>query len=93
MNVFDAAKDTVALIAEGRKMIRGPICEASSLRHMESMVARMSPEMSEGKRNRWLGYIQGVAVANGWLTLDDCKAINMRNAGEPMPVVDGGRKE
>lgn len=51
-------------------------CFEASLHHLAEMRNKMDFSMSKGKLGRWLGYIQGVAVANGWLTLDQCKRIN-----------------
>ncbi|MBU2051486.1 MAG: hypothetical protein KKH61_21255 [Gammaproteobacteria bacterium] len=46
------------------------------LRHIKEMPVRMSSDFSEAKIGRWLGWVQGVCCAKGWLTLDDCKNIN-----------------
>lgn len=53
--------------------------------HLLSMLYRIQQEpwnFSEAKLGRWLGYAQGVLVANGCLTLDECKEINKRHVGE-----------
>jgi hypothetical protein len=53
--------------------------------HLSSMLKRIdedSAQYSEAKIGRWLGYIQGVLVANDCLTLDECKDINMLYSNE-----------
>lgn len=77
MNVLGAMEDTVCL-AESRVLpAEGP----ASAAHLRSMLDRMTPGQSEGKRNRWLGYAQGVLVALSAATLDEVKDINKRHAG------------
>ena len=44
--------------------------------HIKGMPERMADDFSEAKIGRWLGWVQGVACAKGWLHLDDCKRIN-----------------
>lgn len=50
--------------------------EAATLPHLRSMAERMNGTFSYGKLCRWLGYAQGVLVARGILTLEECKQIN-----------------
>lgn len=51
--------------------------DPTSLMHLVSMSARMMEGgMSDAKLGRWLGYAQGVLVARGLLTLEECKEIN-----------------
>lgn len=53
--------------------------------HLESMldrVTKMPEQFSEGKLGRWLGYMQGVLVANQCGTLEDMKQLNKRFADE-----------
>lgn len=52
--------------------------EGTSIAHLQDMLARMIADdtMPDDKRNRWLGWAQGVLAAHGCLTLDQCKAIN-----------------
>lgn len=45
--------------------------------HLRWMVEQMA-DMSENKTQRWLGYIQGVLVAQGCATLADMKDLNRR---------------
>lgn len=52
--------------------------------HLKSMVERiegMPDEYSEAKKGRWLGYMQGVLVANAVMTLEEAKEINRRFSG------------
>lgn len=49
--------------------------------HLVSMYNRVIAEpdqFSEGKLGRWLGYMQGVLVANDTCTLDEMKELNKR---------------
>lgn len=39
-------------------------------------------DLSENKRMRWLGYIQGVLVARGFATLEEMKDISRRASGQ-----------
>jgi len=55
--------------------------EVDTLSYIFGMCARLTSDMSEDKLNRWLGYVQGVAVARGWLSLEDCKCINRKTLG------------
>jgi len=51
--------------------------EDCSKAHLIYMIKEMGKgEMSEGKVNRWLGYIQGVMVATGNMTLEEVKTHN-----------------
>lgn len=45
--------------------------------HLRWMVEQMAA-MSDNKTQRWLGYIQGVLVAQGRATLADMREINRR---------------
>lgn len=64
--------------------------EAASMSHLVHMLTRVELSMTENivanamsvsKINRWLGYMQGVLVARGLLTLEECKQINREHAG------------
>lgn len=52
--------------------------EGTSMDHLAGMLERMIADsgMTYGKKCRWLGWAQGVLVAHGHLTLDQCKQIN-----------------
>ena len=58
------------------------------LAHLRSMAERITPEFSESKLGRWLGWAQCALVASGvGVTLDDVKRINLRHAGvESLPL-------
>ena len=48
--------------------------------HLESMLQRVEAEphkFSDAKLGRWLGYMQGVLVANGLATLEEMKQLNV----------------
>lgn len=52
--------------------------------HLSSMVERVESgeiEFSDGKLGRWLGYMQGVLVANDICTLEEMKHLNKEFAG------------
>lgn len=54
-----------------------------SMAHLMQMnVLAQSEEMSEGKLNRWLGWMQCAVVSWGDLTLDDMKEINRKHAND-----------
>jgi hypothetical protein len=46
--------------------------------HMRWMVQQIDSGMSQDKAMRWLGYIQGVLVATGEVSLDEMKEANVR---------------
>lgn len=53
--------------------------------HLSDMLAQMENnanpqggEFSEGKLNRWLGWMQAAGVALGALSLEDCKGISKK---------------
>jgi hypothetical protein len=54
--------------------------DSLTLDHAKDMLTRITPEFSEGKLGRWLGWIQAAMVANGLATLDDMKSINTKYA-------------
>lgn len=79
MNMIKAIEDTLDEAKARRYGERDFGDEGVSFEHLVSMLERIqeNPELfSEGKIGRWLGYIQGVLVANGCLTLDEVKRIN-----------------
>lgn len=52
-----------------------------SMEHVVDMYDRIrTGDFSQGKLNRWLGWMQAVCVMHGVLTLDECKEINKRHA-------------
>lgn len=50
-----------------------------TLAHAIDMQRRITPDFSEAKLGRWLGWIQAAAVANGIGTLETYKTINMES--------------
>lgn len=62
--------------------------ESLRLPHIELMLEKVEADLdpvtgkhfNDAKLGRWLGWAQAAAVAAGALTLDQCKAINQRNA-------------
>lgn len=81
MRTRDAMKATLAAARAAGHQHREGWPPGVDFAHLESMVERADPAFSEGKVNRWLGYMQGVLVATGTLTLDQCKAIKKEFAG------------
>ena len=78
MDSLKAIKECVR-IARGSKRL--PQIGPCSTAHLVSMLERVTlyPEdFSEGKINRWLGYIQGVLVSYGVRDLVEMKLINKR---------------
>lgn len=63
-----------------------PTLTDATIEHLETMLFKIREadltgnRFSTSKVGRWLGYAQGVAVANGWLTLSECKEINEKHA-------------
>lgn len=52
------------------------------LSHLRDMLDRITVDYSDAKVGRWLGWAQcALVAANVGVTLDDVKAINLRNAG------------
>lgn len=50
--------------------------EIALVEHIKDMPPRIDADFSAAKIGRWLGWVQGVSCAKGWLLLDDCKRIN-----------------
>jgi len=73
-------------IEAGQRGLPDVLPEAS-FGHLIDMLCRVNDAIaegepfSEGKINLWLGYMQGVLVARGLLTLDEAKQINKDYAG------------
>ena len=63
-----------------------PMFDELSIEHMRDMLRRIDANcdatapngFSEAKLGRWLGYVQGAAVALGVMILDECKEINKK---------------
>jgi hypothetical protein len=82
MNMRGAFEDTLELAEDRHYGFRLLAETGVDMAHLRSMLERVTPEFSEAKLGRWLGYAQGVLVANGCITLDEAKAINMKHAGQ-----------
>lgn len=83
MNTLQAMEDTLALARERDLDNVEADIEAATYPHLLDMFNRASSgEFSEGKINRWLGWMQGCVycMAAGEITLDELKEINKRNA-------------
>ncbi len=83
---LSAMADTLTLLKErDEQWLRLSGCLPAhgpcSWEHLSGMLERAkAPDFGEHKTMRWLGYIQGVAVALQLLSLDDVKAISKRYA-------------
>ena len=81
MKVRAAMDETMRLALPGQHL--APTTGPLSMKHLMDMHVRaQSPEMSEGKLNRWLGWMQAAVVSWGDLTLDDMKEINRKHAND-----------
>lgn len=84
MNTLKAIEDTLQLAREHGMDNCDVQIEGCNYSHLADMYSRIVAEpqlYSEGKLNRWLGWIQGVVVATDFGTLEQMKEINKRNAG------------
>lgn len=72
MNQRAAFSETVSIL-EGRVDDNDPL-----FIHIKEMEFRLEKWFSEAKLGRWLGWIQGVACAKNWMTLDEAKEVNKR---------------
>lgn len=85
MNVENAAYDTLYTIAGNNAVMFAKDKEGRSINHafwMLNKICHPESDMSNTKKNRWLGYAQALCVMNGELTLDQCKEINKRSTTE-----------
>lgn len=77
MNMREAFRETVEM-ALLRRMPMRPGSELG-LHHLLSMQVRITPEFSEAKLGRWLGWAQCAVVAAGCATLEEMKDLNRRH--------------
>lgn len=77
MNQRSAFTATIGL-AINRNMPSGP--GPLSLTHLISMNERITPDFSEAKLGRWLGWAQCAVVAAGCATLEEMKELNKRHS-------------
>lgn len=90
MNARKAFAETIGHLADhASRAVYGPTCEAAEFGHLFFMASQVERDVdakgasfSEGKLNRWLGYVQGVLVARGIATLDEVKAINLKHRAD-----------
>jgi hypothetical protein len=57
--------------------------------HAVDMLRRWDDTFSDAKGGRWLGWLQGVLCALGYVSLDEAKQINMAHADDN-PSAAGG---
>lgn len=89
MNQREALKDTIQL-AEERGMPEEHQFPSLSLNHIRDMASRITPEFSDAKIGRWLGWAQCAVVAAGLATLDEMKAINQKHSHDMPACVECG---
>lgn len=82
MNVIQAMRETLDLAREAELDLVSSDIPELDYPHLSEMVemAAANP-FSEGKLNRWLGWIQAAVMAqsNGSITLEHLKEVNRRN--------------
>lgn len=96
MNQQEAFRETLGLCEDRWP---SPMSGALSIEHMRDMLRRIdansdatAPDgFSAAKLGRWLGYLQGVAVALDVMSLDECKEINKKWAGDAAPAIPPAR--
>ena len=82
MNMLAAFDDTLAL-ARARDFHQLEIeIPGLDYEHLLSMRDRITPEFSEAKLGRWLGWAQCSLVANGVASLEEMKEINKRHSDD-----------
>lgn len=72
-----AARRTLMLVAERAADHELNDTGPCSWVHFLHMLDEMEAGQDYGKACRWIGYIQGVAVARGYVSLDEAKEINL----------------
>lgn len=81
MNQRAAFAETIELAEQSGMGYRHPMDESLGLDHLRDMQSRITPEFSEAKLGRWLGWAQAALVAaRVGVTLEDVKQINLRHA-------------
>ena len=82
MNQRAAFNETVKIAYES-EMPMGEPDDPFSLAHLIYMQERITPEFSDAKLGRWLGWAQAALVVAGvGFDLEDVKQINLRHAGQ-----------
>ena len=79
--VIQAMEDTLARASVRLMPEFGP---ASHVHLKELLAKAKNKALDLDQLNRWLGYMQGIAVASGSMSLDDAKRINQRAKKSPL---------
>jgi hypothetical protein len=81
MNYIEAAKDCRSYVnSDEAKKVLSEEHPTTGINHLNYMIDEIvEGGQSEGKANRWLGYLQGVLVATGVATLSQMKDVNKRH--------------
>lgn len=74
--IIEAADRTIWACRHNRLDASYEATEHASIPHLEFMLLQMRKHTDIGKLNRWLGYMQGVAVALYGVELDTVRTIN-----------------
>lgn len=74
-----AAFDALVSLAQHRNMPEMPGSKLG-LAHIRDMRDRITPEFSEAKLGRWLGWAQCAVVASGTASLHEMKQMNRRHS-------------
>jgi len=80
MNVVNAARNTIHIVS--KNCLQAPIPERNEkgigLQHAAWMLTEIVEKRITGeKAHRWLGYAQGLLVADNAASLNDCKYSNV----------------
>lgn len=84
MNMREAMRATLDLARErgyGNVSFDEVGVDMEHLKSMYDRAVNSDEHFSEGKLGRWLGYMQGVLVANQCCTLEEMKDLNKAFAG------------
>ena len=77
-NAARAMKDHLKIVVAA-DVDFGDLNDPASLKHLNWMLCEMcTGRVTKEKAHRWLGYIQGVLVAQCHMTLDEAKEINFK---------------
>lgn len=87
MDMVSAMRDTLAVVNR-RADLALTSREGCTLNHFRQMYQKVlkdhdpttGKKFNEAKLGRWLGWMQGAAAAQGWLSLSEAKDINKRHS-------------
>jgi len=83
MNQRAAFDETVSLATQAGMPETTTLSESLGLAHLRDMQTRITPDFSEAKLGRWLGWAQAAVVAsNVGIGLEDVKQLNLRHSSE-----------